>query len=293
MVYEGPWVMVHKPPSSKERIAEGVQPRTLIHDDDAARARGYKEGIVGGLSLLSVTTGAIAASLGQRWYEGGTYSVRHRNVSYQGEVRVVWELVTPDPPDDRKVTFHIENKEGETSTYGWASTVEPGQKTVPPWERSSVPHKSVGDDAAPEMVVGTARPSYEIIVHPENVMEKQENWWYRVASPWGDPVLSPFDIVAAFYHGRRINPASVEGTASTRLVSGMDAGTDLMVHEPVFLNRTYIIRTEVADKWQTAQTVFFSNQSTYEDKETGRLVATMRRYSAHIIRDLALASVTD
>jgi hypothetical protein len=28
--------MVNKPPSSKEVIAQGAHPRTLIHDDDAA-----------------------------------------------------------------------------------------------------------------------------------------------------------------------------------------------------------------------------------------------------------------
>src|ERR1700759_1801068 len=119
--YSGPWVMVHKPASSHDRIAQGLKPRPVMHDDDSARAAGFKAGIVGGLTLASVTPGAIPARLGQRWFEGGVYSVRHRNVSYEGEVRVVWEPVTPDAADSQKIGFHLETREGGTSTFGWAA----------------------------------------------------------------------------------------------------------------------------------------------------------------------------
>ena len=89
-MYTGPWVKVHKPPSSRERIEQGIPPVTRIHDDDAARELGFREGIVGGLTLLSVTTSALDASFSHTWYEGGTYSVRHRSPTYEGEVNVVW-----------------------------------------------------------------------------------------------------------------------------------------------------------------------------------------------------------
>ena len=290
-MYEGPWVMVRKPPNSQERIAQGVRPRTLIHDDDSARALGYKAGIVGGLTLLSVTSAAIPASLGHAWYQGGVYSVRHRSVGYEGEVRVVWEVVKPDPPGSRKIAFHLENREGNTSTYGWASTTEAGREPVAPWERDPA-RKPVGSDAAPDIVVGSTRTPFEIVVRREDVMEKDQHWWYRVASPWGDPVLSPLDIASVFYHGRRINPAFVEPRSSAPVRRGMDAGTDLVVYEPLFLDRTYVINTKLCDKWQTEKTVFTSTEYTYQDKETGRLAAAVRTYGALLIRDVVPVTET-
>jgi len=282
-MYTGPWVMVHKPASSHDRVAQGLKPRTVIHDDDAARALGLKAGIVGGLTLMSVTSAAIPASLGQSWYQGGVYSVRHRQVSYEGEVRVVWETV-PDPADSRRIAFHIENRAGETSTYGWAATVEPGKKLLAPWERSPQPRNIVGADASPDVVIGATRKPFEIVVHRDDVIERDPHWWYRVASPFGDPVWSPLDIASIFYHGRRINPAFVEPEGDAPVRAAMDAGTDLVVCEPVFLDRTYIIETKVADKWQTEKTAFMSLEYSFIDKKTGRLVAISRNYTAFMHR---------
>lgn len=282
--YSGPWVMVHKPVSSHDRIAQGLKPRTVIHDDDSARALGLKAGIVGGLTLTSVTTGAIPASLAQHWFEGGVYSVRHKKVSYEGEVRVIWQHVAPDAADSQKIAFHLENHDGETSTFGWAAAVSPGQTIVAPWERSPQPQTIIGADAAPEVAVGATRKPFEMVVHREHIIERDPHWWYRVASPFGDPVLSPLDIASVFYHGRRINPAFVEPEGDAPVRAAMDAGTDLVVREPVFLGRTYIIDTRVADKWQTAKTAFMSLEYTFTDKMTGRLVAISRNYSAFMVR---------
>ncbi len=285
-MFAGPWTMVNKPPSSIDVTAQGVLPRTLIHDDETARAMGYKAGIVGGLTLLNVTAAAIPASFGQAWFEGGIFTVRHKNVGYEGEYRAIWEIVPADSPDTRKMTFHLENREGGTSTYGWASTFKPGTKPVPPWERNRAVRQTTGRDAAPEVVVGATREPFDIVVNPEDVKEKDPNWWYRVASPWGGPILSPLDLASVFYHGRRINPAYVEPKVRGPVLAGMDAGTDLVVYEPVFLSRTYTIGTKAADKWQTEKTAFSSTEYTFTDKRTGRLAAVVRNYGARQLRDL-------
>jgi hypothetical protein len=284
-MYVGPWIMVRKPPSSQERIAQGVKPRTLIHDDEAARAMGYKAGIVGGLTLLSVTAGTIPASLGQSWFDGGVFSVRHKSVNYEGEFRAIWEPVTPDSHDSRKIAFHLENREGSLSTYGWASITKTGSKPLPPWERNPVPRLKGLPDASPETVVGVTREPFELIINQQDVMEKDQNWWYHYASPWGDPIFSPLDFASVFYHGRRINPAFVEPKGPTQVRAGMDAGTDIVVYEPAFLGHTYIINTKVADKWQTEKTTFVSTEYSFTDKKTGKLVAVSRNYGARVIRE--------
>jgi hypothetical protein len=283
-MFTGPWVMVHKPVSSHDRIAQGLKPRTVIHDDDSARAAGFKAGIVGGLTLASVTTAAIPASLGQRWFEGGVYSVRHKNVSYEGEVKVVWEHVAPHAADSQKIAFHLENREGGNSTFGWAAAAKAGQAIVAPWERNPQLSTIVGTDAAPETIVGATRKPFEIVVRNEHIIERDQHWWYRVASPFGGPILSPLDIASVFYHGRRINPAFVEPEGDAPVRAAMDAGTDLVVREPLFLDRTYIIDTRLADKWQTAKTAFMSLEYTFTDKTTGRLVAISRNYSAFMVK---------
>ena len=290
MMYTGRWVRVHKPPSSTERIKQGVQPVTRIHDDDAAQALGFREGIVGGLTLASVTTGAIAASLGHAWYEGGTYSVRHRNPVYEGDIRVLWEESHPEPGDAKRIDFHLEDREGNTSTYGWASIAQPGRKPLPPWERYPASHASVGEDCLPEMKVGPARPPFEAIVTRQEAVDRLDrisdfNWWYRIASPWGDPILTPFEIAYMLYQGLRM-PA--ETTRSSRLRTSMDAGTDMVVYHPLFVDRKYTVKSWLCDKWQTTRSVFFCTEYSYED-ENGKLVAMMRSYSAHLIRDLAPA----
>jgi hypothetical protein len=127
------------------------------------------------------------------------------------------------------------------------------------------------------------------VVHPQDVsnlfpIENDQNWWYSIASPWGNPVLSPRDIASVFYHGRRINPAFVETGGNEPVRPGMDAGTDMVVYEPAFLDRVYAIDTRVADKWQTEKTAFTSTEYSLTDKITGRLVAVVRKYGALILK---------
>ncbi len=287
-----PWVMVRKPTSSHDLIARGVKPRTVIHDDDSARALGYRAGIVGGHTLAALTWAAIPASLGQDWYQGGVYSVRNKNVSYEGEVRAVWESIAPDAGDSRKIAFHIENRAGDTSTYGWAATAEPGREFLTPWQRNPSPRGIVGEDVSPDVVVGASHTPFELVVHPENVMERDQHAWYRIASPFGGPLLSPLDIASVFYHGRRLRPVSADSSVGGPVRASMDAGTDLAVYEPVFLDRAYVIGAKVVAKWQTAKTAFSSTEYTFTDKETGSLVAVSRNYSAYMIPKVAPIAAT-
>ncbi len=293
-MYTGPWVMVHKPVDSRERAAEdGLPPVTRIHDDDTARALGFQAGIVGGLTLLSVTTGAIAASLGQRWYEGGVLSVRHRNVTYEGEVRVVWDQAPAESGEERRIAFYLERRDGSTSTYGWAAAAAPGVRPVAPWEKNPVSHQSAGQDAVPEMTVGHKSTPFQMTVRREDAVKRldeinENNWWHRFASPWGGPVLTPFDIAFALYQGRT-RDGLIGASRSSRLRTSMDAGTDLVVYQPMFLERPYVMTPTLCAKWQTNRTFFFDTEYTYDDVSTGKRVAIMRAHSAHLLRDLAPA----
>ena len=204
-------------------------------------------------------------------------------------MRTLWEQSKADIGDAKKIDFHLEDREDNTSTYGWASVAEPGNKPVPPWERSPVTHISVGEDVLPEMKVGGASPPFEAIVSREDAINRLDgigdyNWWYRIASPWGNPILTPFEVAYMLYQGLR--KTSAGPTRSLRLRTPMDAGTDMVVYHPLFVDQTYIMKSRLCDKWQTPRSVFFCTEYSYQGK-SGELVALMRTYSAHFISDLS------
>ncbi|MDP2920100.1 MAG: hypothetical protein Q8O43_07785 [Dehalococcoidia bacterium] len=288
-MYAGPWVFARKPQETGEREDKSLPPVTLIHDNAAAQALGFKGGFVGGLTLLSLASGAIDASFGHMWYEGGTLSVRHRAPVYEGDVRVMWEERPSESREARRIGYHLENRDGEESTHGWATLPKPGEKPVPPWERHPVKHKSVDDDILPEMVVGQSRAPFEAIVKMKDFVPrldaiKDYNWWYRYASPWGPPILTPHEVCYMLYQGRPQLRTNI--LRSSRLRTSMDAGTDLVMYSPLFVDHIYTMKARLVDKWQTARTVFFVTEYTYSD-EKGKNIAMMRAYSAHLIRDLA------
>jgi hypothetical protein len=290
-MHTGPWVTLKKPPSSYDAIARGAAPVTVIHDDDSARALGYKAGIVGGHTLAAVTWAAIPASLGHPWWEGGVYSVRNRNVSYEGEARAVWERVTPDAGDSGKIAFHLEHRDGNRTTYGWAAVALPSAKVLAPWERNPSPRDIVGEDACPAVAVGASPGEpVEVVLDADKIMERDQNWWFHVASPFGGPVLSPLDIASGYRHAGRLRPIGAGYAIDGQARASMDAGTDIVVYEPVFLGRPYLIGVKTADKWQTARTAFSSAEYAWTDKQTGRLVAASRNYTAFMLRAAAPAS---
>ena len=139
----------------------------------------------------------------------------------------------------------------------------------------------------PEMPVGQAREPFKATVTLNDAVKRldgieNQTWWYRYGSPWGGPILSAFDICFMLYQG---NP-QVSILRSRRLRTSMDAGTDLVVYQPLFVDRTYLMKAQLVDKWQTEKTVFFVTEYVYED-DKGEVVAVMRAYSAHLIRALA------
>ena len=290
-MYYGPWVFARKPEETSEREDKDMPPVTLIHDNESARALGFKGGFVGGLNLLSIAGSAIDAGMGHVWFQGGTLSVRNRAPVYECDVQTCWEETAPLAGESRRLNFHLVDREGQQSTHGWAALPESGARTVLPWKRDPVKHKSVGEDVLPEMKVGQSRTPFEAKVTLKDAVARLDAiqnfiWWYRYGSPWGMPILTAFDICYMLYQGKPQLRTNI--LRSPRLLTSMDAGTDMAVFEPLFIDRVYLMKARLAEKWQTDKTVFFVTEYAYED-DKGALVALMRAYSAHLIRALAPA----
>jgi len=286
-MYIGPWVRVIKPPEFMLRTPDGRIRGTQVHDDEPAQNVGFRAGIVGGMTMLEVTAGAVESSFGDKWYEGGIYSVRHKTPVYEGDVRVTWEEVEPDQCDARKITFYVEDRQGMKSTYGWASLSKHGQELVPPWERFPAhSNHPVIDDALPEMQVGTVELDCKACFSEDDITLYREflcsesTWWHSIASPWGKPILSPGQLTVKLWE---LITDLVKRTPRLRTV--MDAGTDIVVYGPMFIGQMYRIRIRIIDKWQTKNTVFWTDEYTIDD-DSGKRLALLHWPQAHFIRDL-------
>lgn len=291
----GPWTKVPKP---SESTTSGRPAVTSIHDDETARALGYAGGWVGGATLSGITALPIVAALGYRWYENGVYSVRFAKPVYdREEVRAVWEDSEPDLGDKRKLTFWIERRNGERTSFGWAAIGDTGQTPRPPWGRNPGRQAELADDLLPQMQVGDKLPSFECRMSKEQsiaLLDQLEdwNWWCGMASPQGDHILSPMEIRGMLFLGERRDSPERQTTQTTRsrqLSPPIDAGFDVVVYRALFTDHTYHIESRLCEKWQSAHSVFWTSESGFDD-ENGRRVAVVRWKVAHLIEDLGAES---
>jgi hypothetical protein len=289
-IYAGPWVKVWKPPESATRPGPAI---TLIHDDEVAKSLGFAGGLVGGPTLAAVTTPAIFASFGHSWYENGAYSVRYvRPVYDQEEVRVVWQELKPDLGDKRKITFWLERRDGERTTFGWAALGGAAHKLTAPWERSidaAAPPAESADDLLPNMHVGDTLSPFDCLMTREDILARHDrledrNWWYSVASPWGAPILPPDDLGVMVLQRPR-QPQAEGETQRTTGRTPMYAGFDLVVYGPLFTDRTYRFHPRLVEKGRSERSVFFSYEYGIDD-ESGQRVAVARAKTRHFISTL-------
>jgi len=282
---KGLWIKAPKTPESTERQGKSL---TLIHDDEVAKTLGYKGGFVGGSTLMAVTHLATFASFGHNWYECGAYSVRlAKPVFTEDEIRVVWEESEPDPGDKRKITFMLEKRDGERTTFGWAALGKPGQKLTPPWERNPVSFAEPADDLMSEMQVGDRHPDFECCMSKERFIPKFDqlgdyNWWYRVASPWGGPIVPPSELGIMVLSGTL---QRVEDPARKKLRTSMWAGFEVVVNGPVFVDHNYHFKSLLCEMGKTERSLFLTDELTMDD-DNGRRVAVIHNKSRHLIGDL-------
>ncbi len=281
-MYTGPWIKMPKTRESSER-PEGMPLTTLMHDDAAARALGFRGGFVGGPHLEGVMAAAIPASFGHLWYESGAHNFRVFNPVYNGEeVRVGWEESTPDPGDKRKITYWLEKKNGERAAAGWAALGDPGVKLTPPWERKPSRGVEPASDILPHQPLGSKMPPRDMCYAKEELTRgfrisesiQDSNWWYRIASPYGKPLLSPYSFGGLVLRYQTMT-GRLHGENDDTPPLWMYAGVDLVVYHPVFADDTYRMESQVVEKGSSARSQFFVEECSIDDKN-GVRVARVR-----------------
>lgn len=278
-MYIGSWITVPE-------VRNYIEGPNSIHEDSVAKSIGYKSALVGGAVLMGVADSAIFTSFGHSWYESGVYSVRHIKPVYDHEeVRVVWEEVEYDSGDKRKIRFWVEKKDGEHTTVGWAALGDPDKKLTPPWERSPSKHYDSADDILPDLHVGDKQPAFEFSFPKDFVIIRRDdiqdgNWWYRVTSPWGEPILPPGELGRLVLESMKQRKTEHRSSGTPRVM--MWGGFDVVVYAPLFSEHKYHLEGRLCEKGKAGQSVFVTQEVTIEDSD-GVRVAIARTTSRVLI----------
>src|SRR5690606_3028910 len=101
-----------------------------IHDDEVARARGYKAALIPGAFIYGhISRGAIE-SWGQDWAERGSMSARFRRPVYNHDVITVLLDELVDDGQGVRSQARVVNGDGEEVATGWIGLAH--QAPVPP-----------------------------------------------------------------------------------------------------------------------------------------------------------------
>lgn len=101
-----------------------------IHDDEVARARGYKAALIPGAFIYGhISRGAIE-SWGQDWAERGSMSARFRRPVYNHDVITVFLDELVDDGQGVRSQARVVNGDGEEVATGWIGLAH--QAPVPP-----------------------------------------------------------------------------------------------------------------------------------------------------------------
>lgn len=81
-----------------------------IHDDEKARAMGYKGGLVPGVTVLGYMSRLMQETFGARWQSGSTFDGRLRRPVYEGVDVTIEGTVVAAPTAANENTVTVELK---------------------------------------------------------------------------------------------------------------------------------------------------------------------------------------
>lgn len=190
--------------------------RGSIHDDEVARARGYKAALVPGAFIYGHMSRLAIEAWGLRWAESGAISARFRRPVYNHEDIVV--SAGPLIDDGLKIQAQVvvRNGEGEEVAEGWVAL--PHEPAVPP--QSPLLLETLSD---PEPVVtGGLQPGMPLRSRDRVLTEEA---FQTSLADFGEP------------HSIYRNPGIVHSGMLMRLAMG-DTNSSWMLPGPVVLVAT-------------------------------------------------------
>jgi hypothetical protein len=203
-----------------------------IHDDAAARSVGFEGGFVPGSTVGTAALGAVWDRYGSAWLEGGWYAFKFVTPVYvHNEVRVLG-----GEGDADAITLRVETEAGRLCCSGVA-----GLGDQVPWNPGEDGSRQAGE-VLPAVEIGLPYGGADFAVQAEDTERQLEaagetSAWFGDASPWGDPVVPPEQLMPIALH---LEPPFRPKWTGVR-GPGMWSAHWLSLRQPLFLGRTYHI----------------------------------------------------
>lgn len=258
---------------------------TSIHDDDVAKSVGMRGGTIQGTIHLSMFTPLAQKIFGDRWFEQGTVSMYYTFATIdKEEVRSIIEL----PPDTTEEMLPIATKDVQVKAWAelkngqqiMTGTVSIGSPKEPSYLQAVELKNSKHEDLRilARFKVGDELPSKEILLTQEaansglrRITDQLDYYTGKDKSPWGNAILYPTAMFEAMALGfertstDEFNAVPFYGATELRNING-----------PALIGVLYIVKGKYVCIGVSRKTEYFWLDSTLEEKETGKIVASMR-----------------
>ncbi|MFX1276996.1 MAG: hypothetical protein ACFFBP_19230 [Promethearchaeota archaeon] len=258
---------------------------TSIHDDNVAKSVGMRGGTIQGTIHLSMFAPLALKLFGDRWFEQGTVSMYYTYATVHKEkVRAIIELpaeishdMLPIALNDIQVKAWAELKTGQQIMTG---TISIGSPEEPSYLQAVELKNSIPEELRilARLRVGDELPSKEILLTQEEadiglkrITDQLDYYKFKDKSPWENTIYYPTVIFEAMALGygetstEEFNAVPFFGATELRNING-----------PALIGVCYIAKGKYVCIGASKKTEYFWLDSTLEEKETGKLVASMR-----------------
>ncbi len=262
---------------------------TSIHDDSVAKKVGMRGGTIPGTIHLSLFAPIAQKIFGDRWFEKGAVSMYYTYATIdKEEVRAIFELPEGTTEDSLPITADNvqfkawgELKSGQQIMTGTVSIGNPKEpsylqsielKNSKPEELRILEGYNVGDEFGPKEVLVTQDAAIKGL---PGITDRLE--YYKGGSPWGNSILSPtasFGVMTmglTAYNKTWDKGVPFFGATEVRYING-----------PILVDVPYIAKGKIACAGVSRKTEYYWLDSSLEEKETGKLVASMRHMNRYM-----------
>ncbi|MFX1531595.1 MAG: hypothetical protein ACFFBC_10825 [Promethearchaeota archaeon] len=270
-----------------ENLYRGL--KTSIHDDTVAKKVGMRGGTIPGTIHLSLFAPLAQILFGDRWFEKGTVSMYYTYATIdKEEVRAIIELpegITEDSlpisAEDMQFKAWGELKSEQqimTGTISIGNPKEPSYlqsvelKNSKPEELRILEGYNVGNEFGPQEILITQDDAIKGL---PGITDRLD--YYKEGSPWGNSILSPTASFGAMTLGLTAYNKTWDkgvpffGATEIRYING-----------PILVDVPYIAKGKIACAGVSRKTEYYWLDVTLEDKETGKMIASMRHMNRYM-----------
>ena len=249
--------------------------KTSIHDDSVAKSVGMRGGTIPGTIHLSLFAPLMLEIFGQRWFEKGSLSLYYTfATTHLEEVRAVVQMPSDDSKDIQ-VEARVEMQSGQVVATG---TVAVGEPEEPSYIQALELKNSNPEDLRilAGYKVGAELQSRDILLTQEDADKGLPSItdhldYYKGKSPWGKSILSPTAIYSVMALG-----SNTLDTERAQAVPFYGATEIRNVNGPVLVGVPYKATGKLVCVGVSNRTEYFWHDSFLKEKESGKLVASIR-----------------